>query len=442
MTLSRKELERIRIIGAFVEGRMTNRETAEKLGLCQRQIIRIKKRFAVQGAAGLVHGNRGRTSRHRIGDEVRESVLKAYREVYYDFNFSHFTECLNEREGIGISRSSVVRTLKDEGIRSKKGVRRRAKLYRSRPRKVAAGMLWQTDATSFEWFGRGNGRAALHAYIDDASGIVVGAHFSENECMAGCVAALGMGIERYGMPMAIYSDRHTIFRSPKARARDDGDRIEGNGGNEAGKGEPSRCFGRGLKDLGIGQVFALTPEAKGRVERLWNTMQDRLPGKLRLLGVSDITTANEVLPKLIARHNRKFAVTPAEGEDVYVKPEGKVDWDFLFARRESRKTDHGGTISYGGRRYVPAADDCLGMAKTTVEVRETSTGRIWGVSKGRRIEVKEVERPERVNSDEASAKKRKSGLVKAHKPAPDHPWRRGGVKRREHHSTSYPKLTT
>lgn len=266
--------------------------------------------------------------------------------------------------------------------------------------------------------------------------------------MAGYVAALGMGIGGYGLPMAIYSDRHTIFRSPKARARDDEDRIEGNErneeneGNEAGKGEPLSCFGRGLKDLGIGQIFALTPEAKGRVERLWNTMQDRLPGELRLLGVSDITAANEVLPKLIARHNRKFAVTPAEGEDVYVKPEGKVDLDFLFARRGSRKTDHGGMISYGSRRYVPAADDCLGMVKTTVEVRETSTGQIWVVSKGRRIEMKEVERQKRVNSDEASAKKRKSGLVKAHKPAPDHPWRRGGVKTRDHHSTSYPKITT
>lgn len=325
----RKELNRIRVIGALVDGRMTNKEAAEKLGLCQRQIIRIKKKFIAQGTAGLIHGNRGRKSRHRIGDEVRESVLKAYREVYYDFNFSHFTEYLNEREGIKLSRASVVRILKDEGIRSKKGVRRRPKLHRSRPRKEAAGMLWQTDATSFEWFGRENGRAALHAYIDDASGIVVGAHFSENECMAGYVTALGMGIERYGLPMAIYSDRHTIFRSPKARARDDEDWIEG---NEAGKGEPSSCFGRGLKDLGIGQVFALTPEAKGRVERLWNTMQDRLPGELRLLGVSDISAANEVLPKLIARHNRKFAINPAEGEDVYVKPEGKVDWNFLFAR--------------------------------------------------------------------------------------------------------------
>lgn len=288
--MSQKELDRIRIIGALVEGRMTNREAAEKLELCQRQIIRIKKRFVAQGAAGLVHGNRGRTSRRRIGDEVRESVLKVYEEVYYDFNFSHFAECLNEREGIGISRSSVVRILKDEGIRSKKSVRRRPKLHRSRPRKEAAGMLWQTDATSFEWFGRGNGRATLHAYIDDATGIVTGACFTENECIAGYVAALGMGIEGYGLPMAIYSDRHMIFRSPKEQGQDDEVLSEGeehSGRKEKEKAGPSSCFGRGLKDLGIGQIFALTPEAKGRVERLWNTMQDRLPGELRLLGVSD-----------------------------------------------------------------------------------------------------------------------------------------------------------
>uniref|UniRef100_UPI001E30C936 hypothetical protein n=1 Tax=Pyramidobacter porci TaxID=2605789 RepID=UPI001E30C936 len=103
--------------------------------------------------------------------------------------------------------------------------------------------------------------------------------------------------------------------------------------------------------------------------------------------------ANEVLPKLIVRHNRKFAVNPAEGEDVYVKPEGKVDWNFLFARRGFRRTDHGGMISYGSRRYVPAADDYLGMVNTTVEVRETLAGEMWAVYKGKRIAMKEVERP-------------------------------------------------
>lgn len=112
------------------------------------------------------------------------------------------------------------------------------------------------------------------------------------------------------------------------------------------KGRAVGCFG-GLKDLGLGQVFALTTEAKGRVERLWNTMQNRLPGELRLLGVSDIAAANKVLPELIAWHNRKFAVKLAEGEDVYVNPEGKINLDFLFARRVFRRTDHGGMISYG-----------------------------------------------------------------------------------------------
>ena len=154
-------------------------------------------------------------------------------------------------------------------------------------------------------------------------------------------------------------------------------------------------FGQGLKELGVGQIFALTPEAKGRVERLWNTMQDRLPGELRLLGVTDIDGANNVLPRLIAKHNEKFAVLPAEQDSAYVEPVEKVDVDFLFAHREMRKTDCGGSISYKGRTYAPSSPEKGSMARTSVDVRGDLSGKIWAVYKGRRIELKEVEKAER-----------------------------------------------
>ena len=182
------------------------------MGLCRRQIIRLRKKYTAQGEMGLIHGNRDRRPQHRIGEEIRLDVLRLYREKYHDFNFSHFTDCLKEAEGIDISRSSVVRILSAEGFRSKKSVRRRAKLHRARPRKEAAGMLWQTDASKFEWFGKGKGYATLHAYIDDATGQVVGAWFTKNESTAGYVTALGIGLEHYGLPMEIYSDRHSMPR--------------------------------------------------------------------------------------------------------------------------------------------------------------------------------------------------------------------------------------
>ena len=247
-------------------------------------------------------------------------------------------------------------------------------------------MLWQTDASKFEWFGKGKGYATLHAYIDDATGRVVGAWFTKNESTAGYVTALGIGLEHYGLPMEIYSDRHTIFRSPQELSEEE---------KEEGKQRPLSNFGQGLKELGVGQIFALSPEAKGRVERLWNTMQDRLPGELRLLGVTDIDGANNVLPRLIAKHNEKFAVLPAEQESAYVEPVEKVDVDFLFARREMRKTDCGGSISYKGRTYAPSSPESGSMARTSLEVRETLSGKICAVYKGRRIELKEVEKAER-----------------------------------------------
>ncbi|WP_347712851.1 ISNCY family transposase [uncultured Fretibacterium sp.] len=383
------------------------------MGLCRRQIIRLRKKYTAQGEMGLIHGNRDRRPQHRIGEWIRHDVLRLYREKYHDFNFSHFTDCLKEAEGIDISRSSVVRILSAEGFRSKKSVRRRAKLHRARPRKEAAGMLWQTDASKFEWFGKGKGYATLHAYIDDATGRVVGAWFTKNESTAGYVTALGIGLEHYGLPMEIYSDRHTIFRSPQELSEEE---------KEEGKQRPLSNFGQGLKELGVGQIFALTPEAKGRVERLWNTMQDRLPGELRLLGVTDIDGANNVLPRLIAKHNEKFAVLPAEQESAYVEPAERVDVDFLFAHREMRKTDCSGSISYKGRTYAPSSPEKASMARSDVEVRETLSGKIWAVYKSRRIELKEVEKAERAAPSYAT-KENKGKPLKAYKPAPDHPWK-------------------
>lgn len=390
---------------------MTNQEAAEALKLSRRQIIRLRKKYLEQGETGLIHGNRGRHPLHRIGEHIRLKVLGLYREKYHDFNFSHFTDSLKEVEGIDLSRSSVVRILTAEGFTSKKSVRRKAKLHRPRPRKQAAGMLWQTDASRFEWFGKGKGYAALHAYIDDATGRVVGAWFTKNESTAGYVAALSIGLKRYGLPMEIYSDRHTIFRSPQKSSEEEGEERS------------LSNFAQGLKDLGIGQIFALTPEAKGRIERLWNTLQDRMTGELRLLGIKDIDGANKVLPKLIAKHNRKFAVLPAEQETAYVTPVERVDADFLFARRQTRKTDGGGSFSYRGRTYAPSTPEKGSMAHASVEVRETLSGRIWAVCKGRRIEMKEVERPKPAASNKAM-KDKGARLVNAHKPAPDHPWKR------------------
>ena len=413
VTLSQKELKRVKVISALCVGSMSNSDAAATLGISPRQTIRLKKKYSALGVAGMIHGNRNRQPKHTIAAEVCHSVLRLFQEKYSDFNFSHFTDMLNEQEGVKISRASVVRILSAAGLKSKKHTKRRAKLHRGRPRKEAAGMLWQTDATPFEWFGKGNGYYALHAYIDDATGIVTGAFFSMNECMRGYVEALKRGIVKYGLPMEIYSDRHAIFRTTKKLSEEE---------EFKGLKLPLSDFGKGLAELGIGQIFAKSPEAKGRVERLWETLQDRLTAEMRLLGITDIETANKALPKLIARHNKKFAVK-AQQKPVYVPLTEPIDFDLLFAHRDTRKTDHGGGISYNGNWYVPVSvPSGCNLANRSVEVRETFSGKLYCVAGGVSIAMEKRPKPERKSKPKPAKQAAPSGS-KAYKPAPDHPWR-------------------
>lgn len=402
LILSNKEMRRIKVMELLSNGSISNKQAAESLGLCERQIIRMKKKYLLQGDKGVIHGNKGRSSEKKIDETTREKIIELFNSKYFDFNFSHFTEKLNEQENITISRSSVSRILRSQGIKSKQSIKRREKLHRSRSRKKAAGMLWQTDATTFEWFGKGNGYAALHAYIDDATGEVVGAFFTETECTAGYVEALKQGIEKYGMPFNIYSDRHTIFRSP----------VDENKTN----------FGLGLEELGIGQIFALSPQAKGRIERLWLSFQDRLPGEFRLSGINNIEKANLILPEILEEYNAKYAVQ-AEEENVYVKIDEQINFNLIFGKRETRKTDSGGNISYNGKKYSPLSNLQTLMKKKT-EIRETLDGEVYMYHEGKFIKTQEIQKAVK-KCDVISVKENRP--ENSYKPVSNHPWKHSPI---------------
>lgn len=415
VTLSWKELQRAKTMERLCTGDLSNQEAADELGICRRQIIRLKKKYTEQGDRGLIHGNRGRRPRHSIGDETRAQILALYRQKYNDFNFSHFTERLNEEEDIDISRSSVARILKTEGIKSKRSMKRKPRLHRSRLRRAAAGELWQTDASTFQWFEGDGEYYTIHAYIDDATGVVTGAYFAKNECTAGYVEALKQGLEKYGIPWEIYSDRHTIFRSPLELSEEE---------KADGKEAPLSNFGMGLKGLGIHQIFALTPQAKGRIERLWGTFQDRLTAELRLEEIKDIEEANKFLPRFLARHNEKFGVE-AQEKPIYVPLGRKIDFNLLFAQRDTRKTDSGGVISFNGCSYAPVEESARAdLTRVSVEVRKTLDGRIFIMRNGEFIEMSKIEKPKRAHEPQ---KQKKSRPVTAHKPASDHPWRHSPI---------------
>jgi transposase len=415
VTLTRDELKRVKVLERVASGSMSNAEAAETLRITCRQLRRLKSRYSQEGEEGLIHGNRGRKPKHALSQELKSKVLHLFEKKYSDSNFCHCTELLEKFEKIKLSPSSVGRILKSSGKESKKSVKRRPKKHQRRERRAQAGMLWQTDATPYEWLGKEYGRFALHATIDDATGIVTGALFTRNECAEGYSIAMSQGIEKYGVPMGLYTDKHTIFRSPDEKLTED-EELDG-------QQIPLSNFGKALVELHVEHIKANTPQAKGRIERLWGTLQDRLPVELRLLGVKTIEEANRVLPELIEKHNEKYAVRPAEEQNAYMSLGKEVRLDYVFAKRTTRKIGGGSSISYKNNIYVPDVSDgtCL-ETRTAVEVRETYGGEILLWHGGRAVKLRKLERPVPAAKVEAQTEAVPK-VKKVYTPPPDHPWR-------------------
>lgn len=423
-TLTRAELKKALVVEKILDGHMTNMEGAAALGLTVRQMIRLKKRFVEEGGAqALAHRNRGKKPKHALSEEVKQQVVELYNTKYHGSNHCHFAELLDEHESLKMSPASVRRILIDNGIKQAKQ-RRRSKVHRPRQRKSQAGMLWQIDATPYAWLEDRAPSFTLHAAIDDATGIVVGAVFRPTECREGYSLVMQQAILKYGVPLGLYSDRHTIFRSPKEKLT-----VEQ---QLAGETKPLSHFGKAMAELHIEHIKAITPQAKGRIERLWQTFQDRLVIELRLLGVKTIEEANAALPMLLEKHNRKFAIEPKEEESAYMKLDPFVNLNHVFTIREYRKLGHGNTLSFYGKVYTFAKPcDFRFEAKTTVEVRETLSGEVLVWHNGQAFLLKETELPVRKPMTEI----KKAEPAQTRKPAANHPWRLAWNSRRQQDNT-------
>jgi transposase len=277
-----KEIKRLHLIKQIVDKQMTAPQAAELLDLSLRQVRRLVAKYRQQGAPGMAHGNRGKTPNNRIESAVRDKILELAENQYRDYNDCHFTEELAEKYGLHVSRSSVRRIRHQANLKSPR--KRRAPRYRSRrERKEQAGMLLQADGSRHDWLeGRGPW-LSLIAYIDDATNEVCGAVFREEEDAAGYFLGLQQICLETGIPGAIYADQHTIFQSPTKAT------IEQILAGE----QPRSQFGRLLDELGIELIAARSPQAKGRIERLWGTFQDRLVKALREAGASNLEEANQ-----------------------------------------------------------------------------------------------------------------------------------------------------
>ena len=418
--MSSREQRRGWVLSRLMAGELGAVEGARALGLSARSIRRLRARMEREGPSGLVHGNRGRASPKRLPDATRAKVLELTRETYHDVNDTHLSELLAEREDITISRVSVRRLLRDAGRAPQR--ERRAPRHRSRrDRRTREGMLLQTDGSRHDWLGDRGPRLTLVGYIDDATGRITGATFRDQEDTAGYLEALAATLRRHGVPGAIYHDRAGIFEPHEKTPLTLEEQLI--------DARIPTHLGRTFVELGIGSIAARSPQAKGRIERLWGTLQDRLVSELRIAGIDDRDGANAFLVAYLPKHNRRFMVPPADPDPAWRRlPKGmRVDRVCCFKYRRTVARD--GTVRAGATiLQVPAKQNGRSRAGQEVELHVRLDGRmiVWD---GQRDLLTTPAPLDAVQLRALGHARVEIGSVPlsaatATKPAPDHPWRR------------------
>ncbi len=366
LTLSKEEERRAVVLGQVGAGILGVGEAAGLIGVSERQVRRLLAAYQREGPRGIVHGNRGRAPVHATSHEVRAQVAALAKGKYEGVNHSHLAELLAEREGVEVSRSTLRRILAAEGAPSPKPQRRRSKHRSRRERYPQEGMLLQIDASHHHWFGQENARVALLAVIDDATGIVPAALFQPTEDAAGYLALLRRVVMKTGVPGAIYSDRHSIFWPTNGESLRE---------QLAGRRSPTQ-FGRAMAELGIQLIAAHSPQAKGRIERLWGTLQDRLVSELRLAGITSIEEANAFLPAFLVRFNKRFTVQAETPGFAYRPRLSAAQADAALCFKHERVVHKDNIVRLDGMIFqILPGPNRIGYANATVTIRESLDAR-------------------------------------------------------------------
>lgn len=382
LTLTQREQARLQTLNLVLGKQMGVGEAAYLLGLSERHTWRIFAAYRREGAAALAHGNRGRRSANAISEELRQQVIMLARTRYTNFNHTHMTEMLEEREGITLARSTVRQILKGAGIASPR--HRRPPRHRlRRERMLQEGMLVQMDGSYHDWLeGRGPWLTLLLA-VDDATGAVPFALFCEYEDTRGYFRLFEGIIRHKGIPLAVYTDRHAVFQH-SSTASTVTERVPG------GERKATQ-FGRALGELGVHQVFARSPEAKGRVERAAGTFQDRLVAELRLARACTMDEANRILMDFLPRYSERFAVAPADTIAAYRPIDPELDLASVLCFKHSRRVARDNTVKYDWHtlQLLPEAE-YPSYAGNRVEIQERLDGNLVVCYQGRAIATREA----------------------------------------------------
>lgn len=404
INMSLREIKRLKVIQLAIDGQITQKSVSATLDLSVRQVRRLVQRVREEGDRGILHRSRGRASNRRLCDKLKEQVIKLYSRKYPDFGPTLASEKLLESDGIRISDETLRQWLLEKGLWHK---RHKRSAYRQwRERRTCFGEMVQMDGSHHDWLeGRGP-RLVLMAYIDDATN-EIHARFYDYEGTLPAMDSFKGYVMMYGLPLSVYLDRHTTYKSSKKPT--EWDDMEDK--------EFLSQFERALKELGVKVIHALSPQAKGRVERLFGVLQDRLVKEMRLADIRTKDEANAFLKNYLTKHNKKFRVCPACEQDVHVRLSKSFDLDkyLCIKNRRTVRKDH--TIAYNRKLYQLDQGDCK-----KVDIEERIDGSLLILGKGTTLTYHEItERPKQMMM---SDRENKRIYNRPPKPSKDHPWKR------------------
>lgn len=399
---SQRELKRLHIVQKAIEGTLKQTEAAEILSLSIRQTGRIMIRVREEGPQGVVHRSRGRESNRRLPQEVKDQVLGQYRQHYMGFGPTLAQEKLFERDGICISDETLRGWLIEAELWKKK---RKGRQHRQwRPRKDRQGEMIQADGSHHDWF-EGRGPACVFmGYIDDATGKVYG-RFYEYEGTLPAMDSFRRYVRKYGIPVSLYMDKHSTYKATGEPSIEE--QLNGT--------EPMSEFGRAMKELGVELIHAHSPQAKGRVERLFNTLQDRLVKEMRLRGISSIAEANEFLKEYLPIYNRRFAKKAAHTENLHRPIPKGLNLHRVLCIKTERTVRNDYTIAHDRKLYQ--IEEAVKTKKLMVEEYTDGSMALW--CRAQKVKFKQIEvKPQKPQKQSSGPGQRKASI-----PAKDHPWR-------------------